>query len=66
MAIGEYSTEALGISIKVIAVFAIILVSAIHWFGVKTGGRVQTFLTGLKIIADPFLLHRSFFITSVK
>lgn len=65
IAIGEYSTEALGISIKVIAVFAIILVSIVHWFGVKVGGRAQTFLTGLKLSLILFFCIAPFFITSV-
>jgi APA family basic amino acid/polyamine antiporter len=65
IAIGEYSTEALGISIKVIAVFAIILVSIVHWFGVKTGGRAQTFLTGLKLSLILFFCIAPFFVNSI-
>lgn len=49
IAIGAYATEALGISTKLIAVAAIVFVSAIHWFGVKTGGIAQTILTTLKL-----------------
>lgn len=49
IAIGEYSREVLGIPTKVVAVSAIVLVSAIHWFGVKTGGRAQTILTAIKL-----------------
>lgn len=65
IAIGEYATEAIGISTKVIAVLAILLVSAIHWFGVKTGGRAQTFLTGLKLTLIAFFCIAPFFINSV-
>lgn len=65
IAIGEYATEAIGISTKVIAVLAILLVSAIHWFGVKTGGRAQTFLTGLKLTLIAFFFIAPFFINSV-
>lgn len=65
IAIGEYATEAAGISTKVIAIFAIILVSTVHWFGVKTGGRAQTFLTGLKLSLILFFCIAPFFVTSV-
>ncbi|MBL7876837.1 MAG: amino acid permease [Cyclobacteriaceae bacterium] len=65
IAIGEYATEAIGISTKVIAVLAILLVSVIHWFGVKTGGRAQTFLTGLKLTLIAFFCIAPFFINSV-
>jgi APA family basic amino acid/polyamine antiporter len=65
IAIGEYATEATGISTKVIAVTAIVAVSAVHWFGVKTGGRVQTFLTALKLSLILFFCIVPFFIHSV-
>lgn len=65
IAIGEYATEATGISTKVIAVMAIIVVSAVHWFGVKTGGRVQTMLTTLKLSLIAFFCIAPFFIHSV-
>ena len=65
IAIGEYATEATGVSTKVIAVIAIISVSTVHWFGVKTGGRVQTFLTGLKLTLILFFCIAPFFIQSV-
>ena len=38
IAIGEYSQDVLGIPTKIVAIVAIISVSTIHWFGVKTGG----------------------------
>ena len=65
IAIGEYATEASGVSTKVIAVMAILSVSFVHWFGVKTGGRVQTFLTGLKLSLILFFCIAPFFIHSV-
>jgi basic amino acid/polyamine antiporter, APA family len=65
IAIGEYATEASGISPKVIAVTAIIAVSSIHWFGVKTGGRLQTMLTTLKLSLIAFFCIAPFFIQSV-
>jgi basic amino acid/polyamine antiporter, APA family len=56
IAIGEYATEAIGISTKVIAIAAILAVSFVHWFGVKTGGRMQTLLTSLKLSLIVFFL----------
>jgi basic amino acid/polyamine antiporter, APA family len=49
LAIGEYATDASGISPQVIAIAAIVSVSVIHWFGVKSGGIAQTILTSLKL-----------------
>lgn len=49
IAIGEYAHELLGVPVRVIAVVAIVLVSAIHWFGVKAGGLAQNILTSLKL-----------------
>ena len=65
IAIGEYATEATGVSTQVIAVMAILSVSFVHWFGVKTGGRVQTLLTGLKLSLILFFCVAPFFIHSV-
>jgi len=65
IAIGEYATEATGVSTKVIAVAAITAVSFVHWFGVKTGGRVQTLLTSLKLSLIAFFCIAPFFIHSV-
>ncbi len=65
IAIGEYATEATGVSTKVIALIAILAVSCVHWFGVKTGGRVQTILTTLKLSLILFFCIAPFFIYSV-
>ncbi|MBX2915817.1 MAG: amino acid permease [Cyclobacteriaceae bacterium] len=62
IAIGAYATEALGISTELIAVAAIILVSTIHWFGVKTGGIAQTILTTLKLSLIAFFCVTPFFV----
>ncbi len=62
IAIGAYSTVALGIPVKVIAIVAILLVSAIHWFGVKSGGRAQTILTSTKLMLIAFFCIAPFFI----
>lgn len=61
IAIGEYSNDVLGIPTKVIAVGAIVLVSAIHWFGVKTGGSAQTLLTTTKLLLIAFFCIAPFF-----
>ncbi len=65
IAIGEYATEASGISTKIIAVISIILISCIHLLGVKAGGRVQTLLTSLKLSLIVFFCIAPFFIHSV-
>ena len=65
IAIGEYATEATGISTKVIAVASIVAVSSVHWFGVKAGGRLQTMLTSLKLSLILFFCIAPFFIYSV-
>lgn len=62
IAIGAYATEALGISTELIAVASIVLVSTIHWFGVKTGGIAQTILTTLKLSLIAFFCIAPFFV----
>ncbi len=62
LAIGEYSSMLLGISNKVVAVCAILLVTSIHLFGVKTGGRVQNLLTGMKLLLILFFCTAPFFV----
>lgn len=62
IAIGSYATEALGVSTKLIAVSAIVLVSVIHWFGVKTGGLAQTILTSIKLGLIVFFCSAPFFV----
>jgi basic amino acid/polyamine antiporter, APA family len=62
LAIGEYSSMLLGISNKVVAVCAILLVTSIHLFGVKTGGRVQNLLTGMKLLLILFFCIAPFFV----
>jgi APA family basic amino acid/polyamine antiporter len=64
LAIGEYATEASGIPTQVIAIVAIILVSAIHLFGVKTGGFAQTVLTSLKLTLIVFFCTAPFIFDS--
>jgi basic amino acid/polyamine antiporter, APA family len=62
LAIGEYSSTLLGISNKVVAIGAIVLVTGIHLFGVKTGGRVQNLLTGMKLLLILFFCIAPFFV----
>jgi basic amino acid/polyamine antiporter, APA family len=62
IAMGAYSTVLLGLPIKGMAVAAIALVSAIHWFGVKTGGTAQTILTSIKLLLIAFFCIAPFFI----
>jgi len=61
IAIGAYSTHMLGLPVKAIAIVAIVGVSAIHWFGVKTGGRAQTLLTSTKLLLILFFCIAPFF-----
>jgi basic amino acid/polyamine antiporter, APA family len=62
LAIGEYSHTLLGVSNKLVAIVAIILVSTVHWFGVKTGGVVQNFLTSMKLLLILFFCIAPFFV----
>jgi APA family basic amino acid/polyamine antiporter len=64
IAIGAYATEAIGISTELIAIAAIVLVSAIHWFGVKTGGIAQTILTTIKLSLIAFFCIAPFFFSN--
>ncbi len=65
IAIGEYAHELVGLPVKVIAIAAIILVSFIHWFGVKTGGLAQNILTSLKLTLIFVFCVAPFFASSV-
>lgn len=64
IAIGEYSEDALGIPTQIIAVVAILAVTTIHWFGVRTGGRAQNILTTFKLSLIAFFCFAPFFVTS--
>jgi basic amino acid/polyamine antiporter, APA family len=66
IAIGEYSGELFAIPVKLTAVAAILLVSSIHWFGVKTGGHAQNILTGTKLSLILFFCLAPFFFDSPK
>ncbi|MCE2936084.1 MAG: APC family permease [Cyclobacteriaceae bacterium] len=62
IAIGEYATELTGFPVKVIAIAAVIIVTIIHWFGVRSGGMAQNLLTSLKISLIGFFCLAPFFI----
>jgi basic amino acid/polyamine antiporter, APA family len=66
IAIAEYSSTLLGINGKIIAIAAIVIVSGIHWFGVKAGGRAQNILTGTKLLLIVFFCIAPFFIPGEK
>ncbi len=63
IAIGEYSQNVLGIPTKIVAIVAIISVSTVHWFGVKTGGIAQTILTSIKLSLIAFFCLAPFFVS---
>jgi APA family basic amino acid/polyamine antiporter len=66
IAIGEYSGQLLGVPVKLIAIVAIVAVSSIHWFGVKTGGVAQNILTGTKLSLIAFFCIAPFFFDAPK
>ncbi len=63
IAIGEYSQDVLGIPTRLVAIAAILLVSTIHWFGVRTGGIAQTILTSIKLSLIGFFCLAPFFVS---
>lgn len=62
LAIGSYSSLVLDLPEKGVAIACILLISGIHLFGVKTGGRAQTFLTSIKLSLILFFCLAPFFI----
>ena len=66
IAIAEYSSNLIGINNKIIAISAIVIISGIHWFGVKTGGKAQNILTGTKLLLILFFCTAPFFIAGEK
>jgi APA family basic amino acid/polyamine antiporter len=62
LAIGEYSSGLLNIETKVTAVISIFVVTVIHLFGVKTGGRAQNIFTGFKLSLILFFCLVPFFL----
>ena len=64
IAIGEYSNDLLGLPVRLVAIVAIVLISGIHLFGVKTGGIAQNILTGLKLSLITFFCIAPLFMFS--
>lgn len=75
LALGKYSAPLFGYSVesdtadfftpqKIVALLALLLLSLVHIRGVKTGGLVQTILTGIKIALIAFFCLAPFFISS--
>jgi basic amino acid/polyamine antiporter, APA family len=62
LAIGEYAHTLLAIDNRIIATAAILLVSCVHLFGVRTGGAVQNFLTSMKLLLILFFCIAPFFV----
>lgn len=50
LAIGDYSSTLIPFSGNTTAVIAILLVTSIHLFGVRVGGKAQNIFTGFKLI----------------
>lgn len=65
IAIGAYAHELMGVPVKVIAVFSIVLISCIHWFGVKAGGTAQNILTSLKLVLIAVFCIAPFFVSGI-
>lgn len=63
IAIGEYSNDLLGLPVRMVAIVAIVIISAIHLLGVKTGGIAQNILTGLKLFLIAFFCIAPFFMS---
>lgn len=66
LAIGSYSSDLLGLPEKLVAAACILLISGIHLFGVKTGGRAQTVLTSIKLSLILFFCLAPFFFAGDK
>jgi APA family basic amino acid/polyamine antiporter len=77
IAIGKYSAPILGIDTevvytlgtwefhqyKIVSIIAILIVSAVHMIGVRTGGVTQNILTSIKLILILFFCVMPFFIS---
>ena len=64
LAIGSYSSTLFQVPEKIIPVTSIVIISAIHLLGVKTGGRAQTILTTLKLSLITFFCLAPFFMNN--
>jgi APA family basic amino acid/polyamine antiporter len=66
LAIGSYASLLTPLPEKVVAIASIAIISAIHLLGVKTGGRMQTLLTTLKLSLIVFFCLAPLFVTGVR
>lgn len=66
IAIGSYASLLTPLPDKAVAISCIVLISSIHLLGVKTGGRMQTLLTSLKLFLIIFFCLAPFVITEVR
>lgn len=66
LAIGSYASLLTPLPEKVVAIASITIISAIHLLGVKTGGRMQTILTTLKLFLIVFFCLAPLFVTGVR
>ncbi len=66
IAIGSYASLLTPLPEKVVSVSCIIVISAVHLLGVKTGGRMQTVLTSIKLFLILFFCVAPFFVQDVR
>lgn len=62
LAIGDYANLLIDLPEKITAIVAILLVTSIHLFGVKVGGRAQNIFTGFKLLLILFFCVVPFFL----
>lgn len=66
IAIGSYASMLTPLPEKMVAISSIVVISGIHLLGVKTGGRMQTVLTSIKLFLIVFFCLAPFLITDVR
>ncbi|MBL7851074.1 MAG: APC family permease [Cyclobacteriaceae bacterium] len=66
IAIGSYASLLTPLPEKAVAITCIIVISAIHLLGVKTGGRMQTILTTLKLFLIVFFCLAPLLVSDVR
>jgi APA family basic amino acid/polyamine antiporter len=66
IAIGSYASLLTPLPEKAVAIASIVIISSIHLLGVKTGGRMQTLLTTIKLFLIVFFCLAPVLITDVR
>lgn len=66
IAIGSYASLLTPLPEKAVAIVCIVVISAVHLLGVKTGGTMQTILTSIKLFLILFFCLAPLFITDVR